>query len=470
MSKAGKSGCIEGGTLQHSSLSHKYMAPVVNTAQGRLVVLCTFNIAFSARTIRPVFHMSYKTFFFPVVLSAGLILSACGAQQSEQDKDYNDDPTTDSDTAANEGTDANQDLANEPTIVDDVENEGGNAAEKIPPGLSKLKRCDTPAPILHARSGLPLLQSNPEAPVSFYLDFDGGIYHSSSSGNTYFTGYNRNGSTDNFDAQEQADILASWQHVSHYFAMFDVNVTTMDSVRENSNAWGWILISEEISGGRGSTSSSAIGQNPYARSRAGSSTVRIENKDKSRRLAHELGHNLTLQHSGVWDGNDFYKWEDWKNWDYAYGPVMGGGGEGDRNGWSLGSHSKSKTNQQDTMAIIRERLMDVGGSVDGWRKDDFVDGQVYALCDDNNGGATQEGILEKPSDIDQFGFTWGGGYIQVIAQAVDVSAALLDVEVLKNGVLVGYSGDVYLGAGNYTLRVKSQGGYGEIGSYEVLVQ
>ncbi len=461
--------------------------------------------------------MSYKTIFFPVLLSTGLILSACGAQQSEQDKDYITDYGVDSnasnDTDNNENTDSNNvdtnnnigssngndkdngnvsgnnnsntdssagtgtgtgtdpDLANDPTIDDNVvNNEEGNRAEIILPRLSKLKRCDTPAPVLYASSGLPLLQSNPGAPVSLYLDFDGGTYHSSSSGNTYFTGYNRNGSKDNFDAQEQADIFASWQHVSHYFAMFDVNVTTMDSVRENSKAWGWILISEDISGGRGSTSSSAIGQNPYARSRAGSSTVRIENTDKSRRLAHELGHNLTLQHSGVWDGNDFYKWEDWKNWDYSYGPVMGGGGEGDRNGWSLGNHSKSKSDLQDTMTIIRERLMDAGGSVDGWRKDDFNNDQVYALCDDNNGGAIQKGILENPTDIDQFGFTWGGGYVQIIAQAVDVSAALLDVEILKNGVLVAYSGDVYLGAGNYTLSVKSQGGYGEIGSYEVLVQ
>ncbi len=336
----------------------------------------------------------------------------------------------------------------------------------IPQGFSQLKSCTAPQAIALSSSGLPLLQSNPGAPVAFYLDYDGGTYHSSSSGDKVLGGYNRNGSASNFDNQEQADIIASWQHVSHYFSMFDVNVTTMDLVRKNANAWGWILISEDVSGGRASTSSSAIARNPYARAYAGSSTVRIENSDKSRRLAHELGHNLTLQHSGVWEGDDFYKWEDWKNWDHQYGPIMGGGGEGDRNGWSLGNHSKSKTSMQDTINIIRQRLTDTGGSVDGWRVDDYNNSKSFALCLEEK-GAYQQGIIEKPDDLDKFSFTWGGGQFTLDVQAVDVSAVKLDVTIHQGDKLVAYDGLVDLAAGNYTVHVSSKGGYGELGSYDV---
>ena len=241
--------------------------------------------------------------------------------------------------------------------------------------------CDDTPTVSYGPSGLPLVESNPGAPIALFIDMDGGTYHSHSS-DTYtdYTGYNRNGSPDTFDEEEQADILQCFDYMTQYFAMFDVNVTTDDAKRQTAVGWGWILITEEESGGKGSLGSTAIGQEPHARAYAGASTVR--SSDRCRRVAHELGHNFQLEHSGVWEGSTFYKWEDWPDWDGVYGAIMGGGGKGQRNGWSFGQHEGDPNGMQDAMAIIRQRVIDVGGSALGWREDDFPDTTAAPLCDD----------------------------------------------------------------------------------------
>lgn len=327
--------------------------------------------------------------------------------------------------------------------------------------------CDDAPTINYAPSGLPLIESNPGAPVALFLDFDGGIYHNSADENIPYIGYSSDGDFENFNSSEQDDIIRSFLFVSRYYAMFDVNVTTDDSVRAATGKWGWILISDEASGGSASTSNSAIGTEPYARAYAGSSTVEAGNADRSRRLAHELGHNFTLDHSGVWDNGSFYKWEDWPQWDGVYGPIMGGGGEGQRNGWSFGAHSEDMTTNQDTMEIIRQRVIEVGGSSSGWREDDFAN--VAPLCQGQN-ELYREGILGEPNDEDRFSFAWSGGDMTVQAQIPEVSAALIDIEVYLGDQVVGGEGsNANLAAGNYELRVSSQGGYAEIGAYRVSV-
>ena len=184
-----------------------------------------------------------------------------------------------------------------------------------------------PAPeVQYAASGLPLIETHPGAPVVLYIAYGGGLYEGSSS-DTQYGGYNRSGSIDTYDAAEQQDIELSMMHLGHYFAMFDVNVTSDAAVRDAAEAWGWILITEDGSGGSGVQSAAAIGTPANARSWSSGSTVRSENGDRSRRIAHELGHNFRLEHSGVWDSGMFYKWEDWPEWDRVYGPIMGGGGD-----------------------------------------------------------------------------------------------------------------------------------------------
>lgn len=346
---------------------------------------------------------------------------------------------------------------------------GGTAGMGAVPPIDNPVDCDTSPTIGFAPSGLPLMQSNPGAPVALFLDFDGGVYLSSSSGDQPFVGYSNDADFSTFNTTEQQDIIRSFTFVARYFAMFDVNVTTDDAVRQATGKWGWILISEGASGGRGSLSRSAIGTPAGARSYVGSSTIR--SSDRSRRVAHELGHNFTLEHSGVWDGATFYKWEDWPEWDGVYGTVMGGGGEGERNGWGYGAHSGDQFTDQDSMEIIRQRVLGVGGEGDGWREDDFAD--PTALCAGDGGELYREGILGSPGDQDSFLFDWPGGAITVEAQIPEVSAALLDLQVLpveQDAMPVAGGGTTNLAVGRYELRVSSQGGYGEIGAYRVSVR
>ncbi len=326
------------------------------------------------------------------------------------------------------------------------------------------EQCDEELEVTLAPSGLPLLQNNPSASVALFLDFDGGEWDGA-----YYSGYNSNGDPDTFDPGEQEEIIGSWKRVSLYYAMFDVNVTTDDSVRAASDAWGWILITEDESGGLASSSEDALGQNSEPQSYCGASSVR--GSDKSRRVAHELGHNFTLHHSGVWDDGEFYKWEDWPRWDGVYGPIMGGGGKGERNGWASGHHEKDPDEIQDEMEIIRERLMDVGESATGWHADDFAEATPASLCLGTNDELYRTATLEQPDDVDVFHFDWAGGDVTIDAGAIDVSAALVLVDLVDDkGDLVGGLGEnPALPAGRYRLRVTSQGDYGAIGTYEIRV-
>ncbi|MBK7156609.1 MAG: hypothetical protein IPH72_33400 [Sandaracinaceae bacterium] len=326
-----------------------------------------------------------------------------------------------------------------------------------------------PAPeVQYAASGLPLIETHPGAPVVLYIAYGGGLYEGSSS-DTQYGGYNRSGSIDTYDAAEQQDIELSMMHLGHYFAMFDVNVTSDAAVRDAAEAWGWILITEDGSGGSGVQSAAAIGTPANARSWSSGSTVRSENGDRSRRIAHELGHNFRLEHSGVWEGGVFYKWEDWPEWDRVYGPIMGGGGEGMRNGWANGHHEGDPDTLQDELLLIAGHIADISSSADGFRPDDVPAGSVGVLCERNDGALTVQAILERQDDEDTFTFDWAGGNVTITVGPVDVSAALpVSHLVDEDGELHALVGA--LPAGRYALRVRAPAEYAAIGSYAVVIE
>ena len=322
--------------------------------------------------------------------------------------------------------------------------------------------CDDAVDAPLASSGFPLLQSNPGAPIALFLDYDGGEYSSTSDPNpdsneiTAFGAYDTNGDPTLFNASEQQDIIRSWGHVADYYAMFDVNVTTDYDVLAGSVGWGWILITPDASGGLASTSSAAIGTPGYARAYVGDSTV--TSADKGRRIAHELGHNFTLAHNGVWDPG-FFKWEDWPSWDFIYGSVMGGGGEGQVNGWAIAHSDDGSSVVQDSMAVIEQRVVDVGGGTSGWRDDDFADNTAAPLCDESS-LLRRRGVLGHPQDEDLFGVDWPGGSAMVDVYSVGVSAARPVVHVLdsESGVIGGEGLYPDLPAGTYFLRVRTETG------------
>lgn len=337
-------------------------------------------------------------------------------------------------------------------------------------------------------SGLPLLRSNPNAGLVLFVDFDGGTYGGSEQLSAYYTG----------TATQRANIVASFNHLVQYFAMFDLSVTTdVSNIGAGSGAsnWGWAVVSPGVSGGSGKYN--GIGKLTYGNAKCGSASV--TGSDRSRRIAHELGHNMNLYHDGLYEvpgGQDlstganpsggvctasdslcFFKFEDSKGWDGAYGSIMGGGGEGDRNGWGLAlfdperGGSNNPGNLQDSMAKIRAVVRNLGGSTsnDGWALDDHPDGTPSPLCIDANGNLYRVGVLGSPSDVDVFSLIWPGGTLVVDWSAPGVSAALVDLDIYRNGVKVGDSSVSAASAGVYEIRVRSQGSYGAIGYYNITI-
>ncbi len=84
---------------------------------------------------------------------------------------------------------------------------------------------------------VPPLQSNPNAPVNFFLDFNGAratedeIIQARADGLEqpfFIPAYDTDGDRTTFSAQEQADIVEIYRRVAEDFAPFDVNVTTVD--------------------------------------------------------------------------------------------------------------------------------------------------------------------------------------------------------------------------------------------------
>ncbi len=118
--------------------------------------------------------------------------------------------------------------------------------------------------IEYTESGIPLLETNPGAPIAVYLDFDGGLY---GSGKELLSGYNRSielggdGDPLTFDALEQQDINNAVNNMDEYFAMFDVNITTSLDVMQQATAASWVIITGEYGGGLAHLGDSEISTN-----------------------------------------------------------------------------------------------------------------------------------------------------------------------------------------------------------------
>lgn len=349
---------------------------------------------------------------------------------------------------------------------------------------SAAPQCGTPS-IRYAASGLPLLETNPGAPVVLYLDFDGGEHYSSSrypnapNKTKYLNGFNRrknegsDGNPATFDAMEQRDIITAVRHVDQYFAMFDINVTTNPQIRDVATAWASMIITEDLGGGLGSTSDTAVGRNPYARAYTTANRIRIENANQSRTVAHEFGHNFTLWHIGVYD-RSFRKLHNWKYFD-GNKRAINGGGEGIVNVWRKGNRDRdnSKKSIQDDLAVIQQKIQSFG-SADGMRIDDYGhahDNNAATFCLENQ-NLLAHGIIERGDDVDTFQLSWGGGDLTLSVLATGVSGAdvqmqlynqqgqqlaSVDNQAVKLHAVIQQK---QLPAGRYYIEVHGKGRYG----------
>lgn len=315
-----------------------------------------------------------------------------------------------------------------------------------------------------AANGLPDLDSLPGAPTAIYLDFDG---HGSTLG-----AYDVDGDPTTFNAAEAATITEAHRQVSVYYAMFDVNVTT---VKPNVSTFptAWIVISNDVTGG---TSNVGVFPNTQPQSWIDSASART----RASGITHELGHNFGLVHQSDYDlqGN---KTSEYSNGtDDLHGALMGVDYRRDVNKWTLGHPGSSASVLQDDIAVIAnaiKKYQPTGG--DGFRPDDYGGTIVTATALTASAGVrSKQGIIERMTDVDTFSFTTSG--VGAVISVVPTRPSGLDakVEVFDAaGVLVaardGDSNEQQIvlpaGSGTWYVSISSHGNYGDLGMYDLTV-
>ncbi len=350
-----------------------------------------------------------------------------------------------------------------------------------------------PAPTLGGAivsSSLPLLSSNPNATAKLLLDFNG---HTTSgtdwnldlNGGAAFTtpAYSVDADTSIFSATETSNITEIWKRVAEDFAPFNIDVTTIDpgNITAANNVrvvigGGWNDWYEE-SGGAGGVAFLYSWQ--YTDGVDTPAFVFEDNlangqvKATAEAISHEAGHALGLYHQSVYSGTT--KTTDYNPGGNGWAPIMGVSYSQALTTWHNGQDSEGSTSYQDDMAVIASASNGFGG----YRADDHSNTNAAATALGVSGTAISgSGIISQNNDIDVFSFSTGAGEISLNVNPASVGANLDAVAELYNssGSLVASNNPTTsqsasiiatVAAGQYFLRVKSNGSYGHVGQYTI---
>ncbi|HYO08098.1 MAG TPA: fibronectin type III domain-containing protein [Tepidisphaeraceae bacterium] len=318
----------------------------------------------------------------------------------------------------------------------------------------------------NAPSGLPLLHSNPGAHAKLFLDFDGNASRS-------FPAYNIDSDPATFTAAEAANVLEMWARTAEKFAPFNIDVTTEDPGDRAARHAGEIVVgSTGNSAGYGYVGSFAYGGG-YGVTEVGPYT---SNKIAADIITHEAGHVLGLWHQSLYDGNG-NKIQEYFVGDSQRAPIMGYLYNAQRALWWDGKSSQGANIRQDDLAILAGQ-----NNAFGYRPDDH--GDTFLLADTltlagGSESASADGLIEKTSDQDVFGFFAVGGELSldlnVTAQSpsLDATLKLYRYEEDTYTLVASSAGASFSEALSYQATdsayyyavVSSAGGYGDIGQY-----
>jgi PKD repeat protein len=316
------------------------------------------------------------------------------------------------------------------------------------------------------------LNSQPNSPLTIYLDFDGhttvGTSWNSLTGETEMVSapYDTDGNPSAFNETERRMIFDVWQSVSEDFAPYNVNVTTkepgVEKLRKSSSTDTEFGIRAIITptNWRGSGGVAYVGSFSWS----SDTPVYIFNVSSGLRMAdtvsHEVGHAVGLSHDGTTADVTYYGGHgDWR-------PLLGSGSR-QLSQFSKGEYANANNTQDDLNIMTRHMpyLVDDTGDILGQAK---PLGQV-------NGAYYQTGLIGRTGDVDVYSFNWSGGALTMsvgsgvksvtstrLIQNLDPFFRILDA----NGKQVAFSDpagpvaasvNIDLPAGSYFAEVKGTG-------------
>ena len=300
----------------------------------------------------------------------------------------------------------------------------------------------------------------------------------------------------NFTAANQAIIYSCWQQMSVYYAMFDVNVTTIQpNVLTIPTAWD--AIGQNISGGY-----TYVGSFPD--SQPASFNEASDASDRVSGIAHEIGHNFGLEHQSTYDLSGNLTAEYSSGSDALHVPIMGlddeGGdgssGPGTIDIWDLGHPDYSPSTLQDDRSRIASAIKTWGSFLEGYAGDGYAPNDGYGSTIATatpltvNGDGSQSisgGVIARLTDQDAFSFTvtTGGQYLMAVTpnapSSLDPKLSIYN----SSGVLIGLKDGnpltqplpanndkdltLTLAPGTYYAIVGSHGNYSDVGEYDFSV-
>ena len=278
-----------------------------------------------------------------------------------------------------------------------------------------------------------LLNSNPGASHTIYLDFDGHtttgtVWNSVYSGgaNIVSPAYDFDGNVASFSDSELQRIQWIWERVSEDFIPFDVNVTTQDpgssalSKTDGSDPnWGVRMV---ISGSSTDWYGSSAGGVAYVGSfnwATDTPAFVFENnlgngneKYTAEAISHEAGHALGLSHDGRTSPSEGY-YQGQGSGDTGWAPIMGNGYYKNLTQWSKGEYANANQLQDDLSIITTNNGF-------SYRTDDHGNNNGNASSLGLNQATISDwGIVETSTDVDVFAFSTQAGAITINVSPLD---------------------------------------------------
>ncbi len=331
-----------------------------------------------------------------------------------------------------------------------------------------------------------LLESNPTATKTIYLDFDG--HHSVNNSwdhDIEFPAFNTSGSPTTFSNTELVEIQQQFQNIAEDFFPFDVNVTTKDPgtaalIKSNSadQFYGVRMVATQATSGFGNGIGGVAFLNSFDDNR--DNPVFAFNKgarNGGMTASHEVGHALGLSHDGL-NSQSYHPGTG--SGQTGWGPIMGAPFGKALTQWSNGDYAGATTTQNDLNIITKT------ANGFGFKADDYGNniGSAHALAADVSGTIFEWGIIERNTDLDYFSFETEAGSVSINLKPLkqdpnlDIEAKLYDstgteIATSNDLLLTEASFSLTLDAGTYYLSIDGVGrpdrysDYGSLGFYSI---